>query len=246
MKKRKLRVTVDGSTTSFLKALEKLFTPERDQWRYLDLTTVYITAVELPVVDKQHKLPPDLMSKQQNDRLCQRICRTRHIKIFLATCDGKGWGVFAAQKIELGEFVGEYTGELISSDEMRRRYQDFYDRQSLNYVLSLREHVGRQGFLTVDFDVVRTNVDASRSGNFTRFINHSCSPNLDVEAVRVDSFVPRLAFFARKHINGGEELTFDYGGASIDAVDGEPEKNSGNQRCSCKAMKCRGFLPFVP
>ncbi|KAL3661694.1 hypothetical protein V7S43_013453 [Phytophthora oleae] len=101
---------------------------------------------------------------------------------------------------------------------MQRRYQERYDPQALNYVLSLREHVAHQGSSELHFDVVRTNVDASSSGNFTRFFNHSCTPNLEVAAVRVESFVPRLALFARRHIEIGEELTFDYGEGASDSA----------------------------
>ncbi|EGZ22038.1 hypothetical protein PHYSODRAFT_408331, partial [Phytophthora sojae] len=149
----------------------------------------------------------------------------------------KGWGVLAAQRIERGEHVGEYTGELVSTREMQRRYRQRYDPKAINYVLSLREHVARQeedgGGSALGFDVVRTNVDASSSGSATRFFNHSCAPNLEVAAVRVDSFIPRLALFARQRINAGEELTFDYGGGSK-LAEGHP--------CRCGATKCRGFL----
>eukprot|EP00644_Phytophthora_capsici_P012496 jgi/Phyca11/552207/estExt2_Genewise1Plus.C_PHYCAscaffold_460340 len=155
----------------------------------------------------------------------------------MTQCSGKGWGVLAAQEIEKRAFVGEYTGELISSREMRRRYQERYDPKAMNYVLSLREHLARKGNSELRFDVVRTNVDASSCGNLTRFFNHSCAPNLEVAAVRVDSFVPRLALFARRRIEKGEELTFDYG-------EGASEQREGH-KCSCGALQCRGYLPNV-
>lgn len=50
-------------------------------------------------------------------------------------------------------------------------------------------------------------------GNLSRFINHSCAPNLAMYCVfvdNVDARTPRLALFARRRIRRGEELTFDY------------------------------------
>ena len=46
-----------------------------------------------------------------------------------------------------------------------------------------------------------------------RFINHSCNPNLVVRSVfadRLDLRYHRIAFFAKRDIRQGEELTIDY------------------------------------
>ncbi|KAG6620828.1 histone-lysine N-methyltransferase SETMAR [Phytophthora cinnamomi] len=209
----------------------------------------YTTVVQLPGAAGQYSLPADLLSKHQwSDERCRRVLRGRQVEVVVAEREGKGWGVLAAQRIERDEYVGEYTGELVSSREMRRRYRERYDPHATNYVLSLREHVARQGGASLDFDVVRTNVDASCRGSLTRFFNHSCAPSLEVAAVRVDSFVPRLAFFARRRVEEGDELTFDYGegstacsssnSSSSEAVDGRV-----GHPCRCGALECRGRLP---
>ncbi|RLN79056.1 hypothetical protein BBJ28_00013977 [Nothophytophthora sp. Chile5] len=142
--------------------------------------------------------------------------RDSHLR--LATVMGLMEFSYVTARIRQGEYVGQYTGELISSNEARRRYQERYDREERNYVLALREHVARQDVAALRFDVVRTNVDASSCGSVTRFINHSCAPNLEVAAVRVDSYVPRLELFASKPIERGEELSFDYGAGSQSLV----------------------------
>ncbi|RLN97309.1 hypothetical protein BBJ28_00021000 [Nothophytophthora sp. Chile5] len=179
----------------------------------------YATAVRHRLVGDQHRLPPEILRRQQSNERCRRILRGRQVQVVVTACGSKGWGVCAAQRIRQGEYVGQYTGELISSSEARRRYQNRYDREERNYVLALREHVARQDVVALRFDVVRTNVDASSCGSVTRFINHSCAPNLEVAAVRVDSYVPRLELFASKPIQRGEELSFDYGaGSSVDVA----------------------------
>uniref|UniRef100_M4B768 SET domain-containing protein n=1 Tax=Hyaloperonospora arabidopsidis (strain Emoy2) TaxID=559515 RepID=M4B768_HYAAE len=205
----------------------------------------YTTAVHVPVVSEQHSLPSYLTSKQQQDTRCQQVRRGRQVSIFLAKCKAKGWGVYAAQQIKPNEFIGEYTGELISTREVQCRYRYRYDLEALNYVMSLREHMARKANSALTFDIVRTNVDASSCGNVTRFLNHSCSSNVTLEAVRVDSFVPRLALFTRTRIDAGQELTIDYGEGSRNVVQDANERPQGARDCKCGAHECRGYLPCV-
>lgn len=51
--------------------------------------------------------------------------------------------------------------------------------------------------------ILRTNIDATRMGNVGRYINHSCSPNLDMHIVRHRLLVPSAALFAKRNINLG-------------------------------------------
>jgi SET domain-containing protein len=88
---------------------------------------------------------------------------------------------------------------------------------------------------------VRTIVDATEAGNFTRFINHSCDANLELMAVRVDSYIPRLVLFAQRDVKHGDELTFDYGGTS--ACTNSSEDARERPQCCCGATQCRGVLP---
>ena len=91
--------------------------------------------------------------------------------------------------------------------------------------------------------VLRTIVDPARVGNAGRFINHSCAPNLAPHPVRVGSLVPRLALFATRDLEAGEELTFAYGDAT------SPPDSTGSaalRPCLCGAAACRGTLPFDP
>ncbi|KAJ0403260.1 hypothetical protein P43SY_007564 [Pythium insidiosum] len=178
----------------------------------------YAMEQEISAPRERHRLPAHLAAQLREHSVVQRVCRGRQVNLFVARTATKGWGVFAAQAIEKGEYIGEYTGEVISSAEMQRRYATHYDRVGLNYVLALRESTARAS-------VYRTNVDATRVGCFTRLINHSCEPSLRMDAVRVDSFVPRLVLFTRRAVEEGEELTFDYGdsGGALTAVHGNED-----------------------
>uniref|UniRef100_A0A8C7XTR8 Histone-lysine N-methyltransferase SETDB2 n=1 Tax=Oryzias sinensis TaxID=183150 RepID=A0A8C7XTR8_9TELE len=56
-------------------------------------------------------------------------------------------------------------------------------------------------------------VDASKEGNVSRFINHSCQPNLFIQNVFIDSHdpvFPVVAFFTRRAVKAGTELTWNY------------------------------------
>jgi histone-lysine N-methyltransferase SETDB1 len=56
-------------------------------------------------------------------------------------------------------------------------------------------------------------MDAHLKGNVSRFYNHSCSPNVFVQNVFIESWdvrFPRVAFFTATNIKAGTELVWDY------------------------------------
>jgi SET domain-containing protein len=84
----------------------------------------------------------------------------------------KGWALYAEQDIpQISTFIGEYVGDLVRTRDMNR---------ASTYIVSLREECTRSAI------VFRTNIDAGHTGNFTRFINHSCAPNAAFEPYRED------------------------------------------------------------
>lgn len=81
-------------------------------------------------------------------------------------------------------------------------------------------------------------MDAKNCGNIGRYLNHSCSPNVYVQNVFVDSHdlrFPWVAFFAARYIRAGVELTWDY---NYD-VGSVPERV---MYCQCGSEECRGRL----
>lgn len=81
-------------------------------------------------------------------------------------------------------------------------------------------------------------MDAKTTGNIGRYLNHSCSPNVFVQNVFVDTHdirFPWITFFASTNIRGGTELTWDYS-YEVDSV---PDKV---KYCYCRSKNCRGRL----
>ncbi|XP_062867037.1 histone-lysine N-methyltransferase SETDB1-A isoform X2 [Trichomycterus rosablanca] len=81
-------------------------------------------------------------------------------------------------------------------------------------------------------------VDAKQEGNLARYINHSCSPNMFVQNVFVDTHdmrFPWVSFFTNKRIRAGTELTWDYG-YEVGSVEGKV------LLCCCGSAKCTGRL----
>ncbi|XP_055899559.1 histone-lysine N-methyltransferase SETDB1-like isoform X2 [Biomphalaria glabrata] len=81
-------------------------------------------------------------------------------------------------------------------------------------------------------------MDAKLMGNLGRYLNHSCSPNVFVQNIFVDTHdlrFPWVAFFAGQYIRAGTELTWDYN-YEVGSV---PDKIL---YCYCGSATCRGRL----
>ena len=155
---------------------------------------------------------------------CRNFCKNQRIqkqeysevKVFHAA--EKGHGLEAVQDIKPGQFVMEYIGDVIDDAEHYSRVQEYED-----------EGIQHHFFMQVRKDFV---IDATKTGNISRFINHSCAPNARTQKWSVKGVI-RIAFEAIKEIAAGEEITFDYNFVSY----GQKE-----QVCYCGAAECRGVL----
>ena len=114
----------------------------------------------------------------------------------LANANIKGWGLYAGEEIFMGDYVGEYTGEVISNEEGDRR-GTIYDVRQMSYLFCLNKEQW---------------IDSTCIGNKTRFINHQPKANANVEPrILLCNMVHRIGMFAKRKIESGEELFFDYG-----------------------------------
>lgn len=82
-------------------------------------------------------------------------------------------------------------------------------------------------------------IDSTEYGNVSRFINHSCNPNLEVRAVYVDCIDAKL-LFATRLIHPNEEITIDYLCKSFDKNDKREE--SPSVLCKYSSKNCLIYL----
>lgn len=100
-------------------------------------------------------------------------------------------GLFAAQKFEMFDIVGEYIGEVFDG-EGGSKYATYLEDRTKKYALG---------------------VDATRAGNESRFINHFTNiaeePNVVMKVTYVEE-LPRVMVVCKKDVEIGEELLFQY------------------------------------
>ena len=134
-----------------------------------------------------------------------------------------GWGVFAEEPINAGDMIIEYRGELIGNAVA--------DKRELEYE---KAKIGSDYMFRIDEYTV---CDATKLGNVARFINASCSPNCFTQIITANEN-KRIVIYAKKNIQRGEELCYDY----KFPIEYDREKRIP---CHCGSSDCRGFMNWV-
>jgi SET domain-containing protein len=113
-----------------------------------------------------------------------------------------GLGGFATRVIKKKELIDRYRGRLISNEEA--------DKRDNRYMFEVNS---------------RWTVDGSNRRNLARYFNHSCRPNAESDVKG-----HKVIIVARKTIQPGEEITYDYGKDYFDIF---------LRPIGCKCDKCR-------
>ena len=145
----------------------------------------------------------------------------------------KGFGLFTREKISKGEFICEYIGQIVGKDQALEKIHSNFVKKKANYVLQIRENYQNM--------TINTFIDAEEKGNVSRFINHSCDPNIYFDVIRVEHFIPQIAFFAKRDIKDSEELTFSY--CELGMQYNQTGDTASYKVCECGAANCRKYLP---
>ena len=95
-----------------------------------------------------------------------------------------GLGFFTLEKIPAGARIIEYTGPLISNEEVEKR-------KTGKYFFGVNQ---------------KWSIDGTPRSNHARYINHSCRPN--AEALISER---RVWIWSKKTIEPGEQVTYNYG-----------------------------------
>jgi len=146
----------------------------------------------------------DALKKSENKmgKLKATVCDLENPEksFYLKSVGNLGLGLFAKHGIPKDECVGEYTGELITSEAANKRRAKYRRKNLSSYFYTAQD----------DKNDDRMVIDAQAMGNHTRFINHSCEPNCVSKSIIVDG-VPRRMMITTKSINKGEQLYLNYG-----------------------------------
>lgn len=156
---------------------------------------------------------------------CQDKCKNQKIQRYEYApglerfmTDNKGWGIKSKYSIKQGTYILEYVGEVVNEKEFKERMRTLYVNDIHHYCLNL------DGGLVID---------GHRMGSDCRFVNHSCSPNCEMQKWSVNGLF-RMALFALRDIKPCEELTYDYNFSLFNPSEGQP--------CRCDTPQCRGVI----
>ncbi|ETI29170.1 hypothetical protein G647_01623 [Cladophialophora carrionii CBS 160.54] len=142
-------------------------------------------------------------SNKYRDEIRTGRCRNNRIQLGLpapttrAPSQVQGYGLYSRAEISMGDFIGEYTGEIISRSEADRR-GTIYQLINQEYLFNLNRE---------------QEIDASKHGNKMRFMNNSQKEeNINVVAKSFFcSGLIRIGLFAKRDIRAGAELLWQYG-----------------------------------
>lgn len=104
-----------------------------------------------------------------------------------------GYGLFTTRTFQPWEFIGEYTGLVRRRKRLRPNINDYCFMYPHEW-----------------FPTRAYTIDGNKQGNYTRFINHSDTPNCESVAVYHDGYL-HIILRTIQEVPKGAQLTYDYG-----------------------------------
>lgn len=180
------------------------------------------------------------------------------VRLEVFKTNNRGWGLRSWDPIRAGTFICEYAGEVLDRVKV---HQERDEAESNEYLFDttcvyddafkwnhdpglLGEEPSAEAKERYDIPTPLI-ISAKYAGNVSRFMNHSCSPNVFWQPVLYEhnneSFL-HIAFFAIKHIPPLTELTYDYG--IVQSENYEFQSNHtphGKRKCLCGSLNCKGY-----
>ncbi|EFX00120.1 histone-lysine n-methyltransferase clr4 [Grosmannia clavigera kw1407] len=139
--------------------------------------------------------------------------RGRRIPLQIFRTEDRGWGVRTLVDIDKGQFVDRYLGEIITAAEANRRRANATMARRKDVYLFALDKFSDPDSLDHRLAGPPLEVDGEFFSGPTRFVNHSCDPNMRIFARvgdHADKHIHDLALFAVRDIPAGAEITFDY------------------------------------
>lgn len=125
--------------------------------------------------------------------------------------EGKGRGIVAVRPFNRGDFVVEYSGELLDVVQAKKREELYAQDANTGCYMYYFKHQNQQYCIDA----------TAESGRLGRLVNHSRNGNLITRTVVVDG-LPHLVLIAKDYIKTGEEICYDYGDRSKESLKNHP------------------------
>jgi len=136
----------------------------------------------------------------------------------------KGWGLFARTPIP-ANFALPIIGEVVTLSEIEHREVEYIKHQRiyLNDEMRLKDPLQVQDYA----------IDLCNFANVSRFLNHSCEPNMKLW---LQPHGRRLMAYTKRAIKADEELCIDY---MLTHMESKPRSVT---LCHCGSKHCRRFI----
>nr|ALJ75659.1 SETD8 [Schmidtea mediterranea] len=161
---------------------------------------------------RSERCPEKLLKDKKEQSIISQILKCREGGMRIIDTPDKGRGIESTVCFEKDSFVVEYAGDLISEKKARENEAIYkQDPSKGSYMFYFR------------FKDNKYCVDATKeSGKLGRLLNHSkLNPNCYVKVISINDS-PRLAIFAKREIEIGEELLYDYGDRDRETLEANP------------------------